>query len=91
MPITHDPDFAPEIAQLVDAFSRCAHGHKMMDVVEAAANMLSCSLHNYARAAGMTEEEVIALACQACNGVLHSVQDNLTRQSDPTDVAVKAQ
>lgn len=91
MAITHDPDFSPAIAQLVNSFSRCADGHTMTDVIEAAANMLSASLHNYGRAAGMSDEKMMALAEQACNGIRASVKSNFKRQGKPTDLVVKVQ
>jgi len=90
MPITHDPDFSPSIAQLVAAFNCCADGHAMTDVIEAAANMLSAALHNYGAASGMTRDEVMELAQEACRGVIANVQINWERQRQATDVEVRS-
>ena len=91
MPITRDVDFPTDIAQLVQAFNHCADGHNMTDVVEAAGNMFSASIHNLAAAKGMSDDEVMEFARNACRGVVASVEMNWRRHKKPTDVEVKAQ
>jgi hypothetical protein len=88
MAITHDPDFSPAIAQLVAQFNRCADGHSMVEVMEASANMLSASLHNYARAAGLSDVEFEELAKRAAIGVFRGARENWKRVRKPTDVVV---
>lgn len=91
MPVTRDADYPAEIAQLVQAFNHCADGHEMSAVVEAAGNMLSASLHNYGRALGMSEAEMMDFARGACKGVFASVELNWKRKRKATDVIVKTQ
>lgn len=91
MPVTKDPEFPAEIAQLVQAFNRCADGHGMTVVIEAAGNMFSASIHNYAAAQGMSDTEVVEFARNACKGVFASVELNWRRHRLPTDVEVKVQ
>lgn len=75
----------------MQAFNLCADGHDMQDVIEAAGNMFSASLHNYGAAVGLSEAEMMTLARKACDGVLASVALNWKRHNKPTDVGVKAQ
>jgi hypothetical protein len=91
MPITRDADFPAEIGQLVQSFNRCADGHDMTVVIEAAGNMFSAAIHNYAAARVMTDDEVVAFARKACHGVFASVELNWRRHHRLTDVEVKAQ
>lgn len=91
MPVTRDAEFPSSIAQLVQSFNRCADGHSMTDVLEAAGNMFSAALHTYGSARGMSEEDMMAFARNACHGVFASVELNWRRQRKATDVEVKAQ
>ncbi len=91
MPITHDEGFSPTISQLVQAFNRCADGHDMTDVIEAAGNLFSAALHNYGAATGMSDAEMKDYARNACHGVFASVELNWQRQRKPSDIVVKSQ
>ena len=91
MQVTRDVDFPAEIAQLVQSFNHCAHGHRMTDVIEAAGNMFSASIHNYAAAKGMSDDEAMEFAHKVCRGVTANVEMNLRRHKKPTDVEVKFQ
>lgn len=91
MPITCDAEFPSSIAQLVQAFNRCADGHEMIDVVEAAGNLFAAALHNYGDMRGMSEEEMMHFARSACKGVYDSVRENWKRQPQSTDIEVQPQ
>lgn len=91
MAITRNPDFPAEVAQLVASFSRMADGHDMIHVVEAAANMLSASIHNFGRAAGLSRDETMTLAKTVLQGTLNSVSMNIDRVPTQTDIPVQSQ
>lgn len=91
MPITRDIDFPAKIAQLMQAFNKCADGHDMRDVIDAAGNMLSAAIHNYAAVAGMPYEAFESFARAACDGVLRSAKLNWQRASKTTDIVVTHQ
>lgn len=88
MPITREPDYPPEAAALVDAFSHCAQGHDMLHVVDAAANFFIAALTNTAKAHGLSLEQAQNNARKICNGIISGVADNWDRKSLPTDVSV---
>lgn len=91
MPITRDQEFPAEIAQLVASFNRCADGHEMINVVIAAGNMLSAAIHNYGAMSGMSDDQMMEFARDACEGTLASVELNWKRRPKPTDLPVKPQ
>lgn len=83
MPITRDADFPVEAAQLVAAFNRCVDGHEMEDVIQAAAMMLSASLHTYARAKKMDRAAAIEFFTDALDRTQANAQDNFDRAGAP--------
>jgi hypothetical protein len=92
MPITREPDFPTEAAQLMASFDKCAKGHTINIVLSASVEMLAASIHRYLTAAGQDNPLVVASYARAvCDGVIKSVKDNIRRKPQPTDIPVRGQ
>lgn len=93
MPITREPDFPSEAAQLMASFDKCADGHTIGVVLAASVEMLASSIYRYLAAAGQDGDPrvVSAYALAVCDGVVKSVRENIRRKPQPTDIPVKGQ
>ncbi|HEV7278428.1 MAG TPA: hypothetical protein VGN80_19275 [Devosiaceae bacterium] len=88
MPVTRDPDFPAEIANLMQAFNACADGHNSLHVLEASANMLIAAIGTHARSSGRGREDAIGLARHLAGGLERHVAYQWDREAKAADVAV---
>ena len=89
MPVTRDEDYPAEAAQLFQAFNRCADGHDMLLVLDAAANFWICSMTTYAKANGLDASAAARFARANAEQVLAHFRRDYDRRPQPADVDVK--
>lgn len=89
MTITRDPEFPAEIAQLANAFNRCADGSEPVVVLNAAVQIAAAAIGVIARAKGASLQQTESYARHVTKCILTSVQENFERSPKPTDVVVK--
>ena len=89
MAVTRDPNFPPEIAQLMQAFNMAADGHDAMTVLNASAQMLAASIGFVARERGAPVEKALEYTDHIAGVVKREVRENWQRKPDAADVEVK--
>ena len=89
MPVTRDPDYPAEYAQLFQAFNQCADGHSTLCVLEAAANLLITAIGTHARAMGVDLSAARAAAADIGSNLADQVAEQWDRASQPGDVPVR--
>lgn len=88
MPITRDPDFPAEIADLVQGFNRLSEGHQTLHVVEAATNFLIAAINNHSRTAGLGRAKASEIALYIGGNLSLLVTRQWDRQRQDTDIDV---
>lgn len=87
--ITRDPDYPAEMAQLMDAFSKCADGYSGVVVLNAALQMLSASIGFIAKNNEYSREQTDRYARHIADLLIGSVNENFKREASKTDVPVR--
>jgi hypothetical protein len=89
MPLTRNPHFPVEIAQLLAAFNVCADGQHASTVLNAGLQLVAASIGFIARENGGTLAQAEAyLAGVATPTMLAILRDNWQREPSPDDVPV---
>lgn len=88
MAVTRGKDYPPEAAALVDAFSRCSDGNSMLIVLDAAANFFVMSMHNSAKARGLSLAQAESNARRICKSMIADLAVQWNRTPLPTDIKV---
>lgn len=88
MTVTRAPDFSPAIADLFQAFNRCAEGHDAPVVLEAAANLLVCALVFNSQVRGESIDAALRRTQDVGEALPAAVARQWNRPVQPGDVKV---
>jgi hypothetical protein len=89
MPITRDPNYPPEMAQLMQAFNMAADGHDTLTVLNASLQVLAAGIGIVAKAEGLSLPNALAYADHLAGVLKREVRENWQRLPAATDVPVK--
>lgn len=88
MPVTRDPGYPAERAELFQAFNRAADGYDMAAVLDTALNFTIAAIRNYGNARGINNEQLEAFARANADAIVKKVIALQTRKQQPDDVLV---
>lgn len=88
MTITRDADFPAEIAALFQSFNRCAEGHDLAHVLDAATNLMLLAISTIYED---DREQAVAYAAHLGRRLPDMVAHQYDRTPHPTDVVVPLQ
>lgn len=90
MPVTRDPEFPAETAQLMQAFNTCADGHDTATVMNAGLQLVGCAIGFIAKAKGGSQDDAQRYLAEVVAPMLSLiVRDNWDRLPQPSDVPVR--
>jgi hypothetical protein len=88
MPVTRDPNYPAEAANLMQAFNEVADGFNSQTVLNASMNMVVAGIGYQAKANGLQLQQALDYADLISSVIRATVMDNWDRKPAPTDVEV---
>lgn len=89
MPITRDPDFPAEAANLMHVFNRCADGQDANVVLNASLQMVAAAIGYICKRRQVPLEDALAYTEHVSNTLQRIVTENWARTPSADDVEVK--